>query len=626
MVGRGGGTLSQPSVLIVEDEAVIAKCTQMRLVQLGYQVAGTAVSGAQAIVLAEQVGPDLVLMDIGLQGAMDGIEAARQMRDRFRLPVVFLTAYSEKATLQRAMEVEPFGYILKPFEDHDLKIAIEMALYKHRAELKLQDSEELHRTVLETAMDGFWVADLQGRLLEVNEAYCRMSGYSMPELLAMRLSDLEGAETARATASHLRKVKELGKNRFESRHRRKDGSFLDVEISSQYRSGDPGCLLAFVRDITERKQAEEDIRKLKVALDEHAIVAITDARGKITYANDKFCAISKYSRKELLGQNHRIIKSDDHPPAFFRDLWQTIASGRVWKGEIKNRAKDGSSYWVNSTIVPFLGQDGKPAQYVAIRTDITERKQAEEEIRQLNTTLDQRVRERTAQLETAVQELDAFTYSVSHDLRAPLRAVDGFSRILVEDCAAQLGDEGLRLLSVIRSETQRMGRLIDDLLAFSRLGRQQIEHETIDMNVLAQDVFDELAGHEPDRQLQLDLHALPPALGTQAMIRQVWVNLIGNAIKFTAGREVGAIEIGTREGEDGERIYYVKDNGAGFDMRHVDKLFGVFQRLHSQKDFAGTGVGLALVHRIVQRHGGRVWAEAEVARGAIFYFTLPKPP
>ena len=181
------------------------------------------------------------------------------------------------------------------------------------------------------------------------------------------------------------------------------------------------------------------------------------------------------------------------------------------------------------------------------------------------------------------------------------------------------------MLGVIRSETQRMGRLIDDLLAFSRLGRQQIEPARIDMHALAKSVFDELTALEPERKLHLDLQPLPPASGAEAMIRQVWVNLISNAIKFTRGRAVGEIEIGTGDGGDDGTVYYVKDNGAGFDMRYAGKLFGVFQRLHAQQEFSGTGVGLALVQRIVQRHGGRVWAEAEVDRGATFSFTFANP-
>jgi len=279
-----------------------------------------------------------------------------------------------------------------------------------------------------------------------------------------------------------------------------------------------------------------------------------------------------------------------------------------------------------TTKVPLRGGDGRIIGLVGASFDITERQHAEDEIRQLNTSLDQRVRERTAQLETVIKELDAFSYSVSHDLRAPLRAVDGFARILAEDCAPQLGDDGLRMLGVIRGETQRMGQLIDDLLRFSRLGRQQIEPVPIDMQALAREVFDELAAFDADRRLRLDLHPLPSAFGTQTMIRQVWVNLIGNAIKFTQAREPGEIEIGIRDGDDGGTAYYVKDNGSGFDMRYVEKLFGVFQRLHTQQEFPGTGVGLALVKRIVQRHGGRVWAEGHVDQGAIFYFTLPHPP
>lgn len=529
-----------------------------------------------------------------------------------------------------------------------------------------------------------------------------------------------------------------------------------------------------MRIAIERKQAEEEIHALntgleqrvkkrtaelqaanaslgdfKAALDEHAIVAITDVAGTITYANDKFCEISKYSREELLGQNHRIIKSGYHPPEFFKEMWRTITSGHVWKGEIKNRGKDGMIYWVSSTIVPFFGPDGKPNQFISIRTDITkrrlaqeavllseerlrlaaevagiavwewdlasneikwdeqmfriyglppqpeglvyfsdwqaavlpadlaeqeaqlqqtvatcgrsqrefritrasdhavrviqaaemvvttadgkaarvvginlditERRQTEEEINKLNADL----QSRAAELEAANKELEAFSYSVSHDLRAPLRAVDGFSRMVIEDYATQLDADGQRMLGVIREETQRMGRLIDDLLAFSRLGRQQVQPMPINMQELAQEVYGELAGHEPERRLRLDLRPLPAASGSEALIRQVWVNLIANAIKFTKDRECGEIEIGARDGEDGQPVYYVKDNGAGFDMRYADKLFGVFQRLHNQQEFAGTGVGLALVQRIVQRHGGHVWAEAEVDHGATFYFTIP---
>jgi two-component system sensor kinase len=222
----------------------------------------------------------------------------------------------------------------------------------------------------------------------------------------------------------------------------------------------------------------------------------------------------------------------------------------------------------------------------------------------------------------ANKELEAFSYSVSHDLRAPLRAIDGFTRILDEDYTARLDDEGRRLLGIICGEARRMGQLIDDLLAFSRMSRQQVEPAQIDMTALAQAMFDEHAAQAPGRQLRFKMQPLPPALGDRALLRQVLANLISNAIKYTRSRAVAEIEIGGRT-EDGQSLYYVKDNGVGFDMRYAGKLFGVFQRLHTEAEFEGNGVGLALVQRVIHRHGGRVWAEGKLNEGSTFYFTLP---
>jgi PAS domain S-box-containing protein len=367
----------------------------------------------------------------------------------------------------------------------------------------------------------------------------------------------------------------------------------------------------------------KEINDLKAALDEHAIVAITDPQGKITYVNDKFCAISQYSRAELLGQDHRLINSGHHPKEFIRDLWTTIAGGKVWKGEIKNRAKDGSFYWVDTTIVPFLNDAGKPRQYVAIRADITERKLAAEKIRQLNAELEQRVTRRTAELKAANEELEAYSYSISHDLRAPLRAMNGFARILEEQANGQLAPTARHAIQRIADNAARMGQLIDGLLDFSSLNWRPVTKKPVQPAVIAREVLAELRPEAKDRRVKISIGKLPRCTADPTLLKQVFVNLLSNALKYSRDRDPAIIKIGCRQ-ENGGPVYFVRDNGAGFNMDYAGKLFRVFQRLHTADQFEGTGAGLAIVHRIIERHGGRIWAEAAVDRGATFYFTLGK--
>lgn len=302
---------------------------------------------------------------------------------------------------------------------------------------------------------------------------------------------------------------------------------------------------------------------------------------------------------------------------------QAVSSQGDWRFECRIIRADGPQRWILASGRHRAGPGGQPRLMAGIVQDITERKRAEQEVRTLNVELEQRVQLRTADLKAANEELEAFSYSVSHDLRAPLRAIDGYGRILVEDYSDHLNTEGRRVLGVVSSETHRMGRLIDDLLGFSRLGRQKLESSDFDMTALATSVFEEQAAQAPMRNLQLALSPLAPARGDWAMMRVVWTNLVANAIKFTAHTDPAVIEIASRE-EHGHTVYSVKDNGVGFDMTYAPKLFGVFQRLHTSNEFEGNGVGLALVHRIIQRHQGRVWAEGKVNDGATFSFALPR--
>jgi signal transduction histidine kinase len=289
--------------------------------------------------------------------------------------------------------------------------------------------------------------------------------------------------------------------------------------------------------------------------------------------------------------------------------------------EIVMVTTSGSRIYIEQTVFPISTESG--FRIGALNRDITDQKRAEAEIRELNAELESRVIERTAQLEAANKELEAFSYSISHDLRAPLRAINGFSRILADLLVLDGADDARRYLGVIRDNAQQMGRLIDDLLSFSRLSRQPLKKLPLSPNELIDQVLVTLSPEQQGRQIDLIVGGLPTCLGDSSLLKQVWMNLLSNALKFTRDCNPAHIEIGSEQ-QSGEIIFFVKDNGTGFDMRYVDKLFGVFQRLHRPEDFEGTGVGLAIVQRIIRRHGGRVWAEGELGKGASFYFSLPK--
>jgi len=374
---------------------------------------------------------------------------------------------------------------------------------------------------------------------------------------------------------------------------------------------------------SDLQKSLKEISDYKYALNESSIVAITDQRGIIKHVNDNFCKISEYSREELLGQDHRIINSSYHPKDFIRNIWVTIANGKIWRGELRNKTKSGSYYWVDTTIVPFLNDLGKPYQYVAIRSDITSRKLAEEEITNLNEQLEERVIQRTAELELLNKELESFSYSISHDLRAPLRAINGYAFRLGKRLEEQLNDEEKKDIQKIISNTKRMGQLIDDLLSFSRLGRKEIVRAKFSMSGLVNQILREMRQEKNFHQIEIQMNISHNAPSDVNMMRQVWLNFITNAIKYSSKNDKIKIKFHSEE-KDSEIIYYIKDNGIGFDMEYENKLFGVFQRLHSSNEFEGVGVGLAIIKKIITKHDGKVWAKGKVGEGATFYFSLPK--
>jgi len=514
------------------------------------------------------------------------------------------------------------------------------------------------------------------------------------------------------------------------------------------------------QDLTERKLIEDKLRKLSLAVEQNPIsIIITDTNGIIEYGNPRVSNITGYTPEELLGKKTNIFKSEDTPIEVFEALWDTILAGKEWHGELHNKKKNGELYWEAASISPIIDEEGKITHFLALKEDITQRKQTQEELRrakneleirvkvrtaelaksekrfrttldnlmegcmfigndftflyvndavtkQLNKTkeellghmmtqvfpekafmpvlkwfvigllqqqqnhfveeikfengnvkwfdfrvepvtegifvmssditerivaekkikkmneeLEQRVNERTLQLQIANKELEAFSYSVSHDLRAPLRSIDGWSMALLDDCAQQLDQQGLEYLDRVRSETQRMGFLIDDLLKLSKVSRVELKKVDVDLSKLANEIKQRLLKIPTDRLLEFIIHPAMLTFGDPRMLEIALTNLFENAYKFTGKQPIAHIEFGESL-INNKRTFWIKDNGIGFDMTYSKNLFGAFQRMHKKSDFPGTGVGLATVQRIIHRHNGAIWAESAIDIGTTFYFTL----
>ena len=396
--------------------------------------------------------------------------------------------------------------------------------------------------------------------------------------------------------------------------------------------------------------AHKTISDYKYALDVSSIVAITDQKGIINHVNDNFCKISKHNCEELIGQDHRIINSGFHEKEFIRDLWATIANGKIWKGELKNKAKDGTVYWVDTTIIPFLNRQGKPYQYIAIRADITLRKETEknllqslrekeklaaelviankelkhveDDIRKLNDELEQKVIERTAQLESVNKELEQFAYIASHDLQEPLRMVSSFLQLLENKLEGSLDETNKKYIHFAVDGAERMKNLIKDLLQYSGVGTNKEDFTATDLNEVMQYVTRVLNEKIQKGQALITVKPLPVIMANKTLINEVFLNLVSNALKYR-GEKKPEIEVGAMEEAD-KWTFYVKDNSIGINPQFFDKIFIIFQRLHTKAEYSGTGIGLAICKKIVETHGGKIWVESEPGKGSTFYFIIPK--
>ncbi|MFN7929613.1 MAG: PAS domain-containing protein [Blastocatellia bacterium] len=501
------------------------------------------------------------------------------------------------------------------------------------AQQGLRRSEERLRLATEAMQMGTWDRDLLSNRLFWSPSMERMMGFApgtFPGTYEAFAQLVHPEDRPRLMAAQQQARQNCGHYHAELRFILRDGQVRWGLVNGQIvcdAQGQPLRIVGVDIDITERKRAEEAQRQSELRYRELAeslpqLIWTCVADGLCDYLSPQWVAYTGVSASVQLGFGWlNQLHPDDR--ATVAQQWETAkAKGDVFDEEFRIRRADGVYHWFRTRAVPIYDERGRVLKWFGSNTDIEDIKQAQEKIERLNAELEKRVAHRTEELAAANRELEAFAYSVSHDLRAPLRAIDGFSRILVEDYATELTEEATEYLQLVRENTQRMGRLIDDLLNFSRLNRQTFNRQLLDPGDLVRAVLAELEHERRGRQVELSIEEMPLCSADATLLKQVYVNLLTNAFKFTQQCTIARIHIGARQTGAAVPIYFVQDNGVGFDMKYSHKLFQVFQRLHRAEDYEGTGVGLAIVQRIIQRHNGRIWAEGAPNAGATFYFTL----
>jgi PAS domain S-box-containing protein len=617
-------------VLLIEDSEDDAELVLRELRAGGYEPTWRRVDTIAGLRVALREQPwDVITCDYVLPRltALDALRCIRELP--VDLPVIIVSGRVDEEVAVTAMKAGAHDYVSKrrlarlvPAIERELA-DMEARVARRQAEEAARASRERYRELVETVNDVIFELDAEGRITFLSPAIESFSHYRAAELLGRQFTTLIHPDDLAAVLASLQRTLQNAREPAEFRVVDKTGELRWVRTFSRpiFADGRFAALRGVLTDITARKEAEAVYR----AVFEHSLQGLEVWQdGQLVLGNPALSELTGYGIDELkamppLESIGHLIHPDDRAAVGDATRRWLAGGGTGPRTEFRIVRKDGSVRRVMTGNNNFLYR-GRPATLVAW-VDITDRWRAETALRQLNSELEARVVERTAQLQGTAQELEAFSYSVSHDLRAPLRAIDGFTQAVIEDAGGQLPAVCSEHLRRVRRATQRMGELIDQLLVLSRVMRGELRRQRVDLSALARDVAAELTRNEPQRRVALAVAEGLVTSGDAALLRAVLANLLGNAWKFTRPRAQPCIELGCRN-VDRAPAYYVRDNGVGFDMEYATKLFRPFQRLHEPDEFDGSGIGLATVQRIVQRHGGKVWAEGAVGQGATFFFTL----
>lgn len=481
---------------------------------------------------------------------------------------------------------------------------------------RLEESEARTRAIVETAADGIITVSDKGIIDSVNEAGEAIFGYPANEVIGQDIRMLmprASGEEDDFPADYVAKNggQEAKSITREAPGRRKDGTVFPMDLAiSEVHQANRRMLTVIVRDVTERKRTEEALRLQSTALESAAnAIVITDREGMILWINDAFTRLTGYRREEAIGENTRILKSGVHDQSFFKNLWDTILSGKVWRDELVNRRKNGDHYSEEMTITPVCDERGAIRRFVAIKQDVTERKQAQEKLERL-----------LADLERSNEDLRQFAYVASHDLKEPLRMVASYTQLLQKRYSDRLDTDGKEFIQFAVDGATRMQRLIDDLLTYSRVGFRADPFEATDCRSVLDQAISNLRVAVAENDALITYDDLPTVTADAPQLMQLFQNLLGNAIKFRSEQAPRIHVSARRNGQDW--LFSFRDNGIGIDQQYGDRIMLIFQRLHSRDKYPGTGIGLAICKKIVERHGGRIWFEGEPGEGTTFFFTI----
>ena len=474
---------------------------------------------------------------------------------------------------------------------------------------RTQVEEALRRqaNLLEQTHDAILVWELPGTIIYWNHGAEQLYGFSKQEAIGRLSHDLLRTDHPMPAEQFEAMLERHGTWTGELTHMTRDGQRIIVESLHvlMREADDRRLVLETNRDITERKRAEEALREQASLLSlTHDAIFVRDMSDVITYWNRGAQEFYGWMAEDAIGKRTHDLLQTIFPAPLEEINAELLRTGR-WEGDLVHTKRDGTKLIVASRWALQQHESGNPVAVLETNNDITERKRAEEELRKVNEELEQRVIERTIGLEAANKELEAFAYSVSHDLRAPLRHIAGYAELLQKNASSILDEKSQRYMTMILESAKRMGELIDDLLAFSRVGRAEIQKTTVSLEQVVKEALSEVRQETDGRNIVWRIGALPDVYGDRSLLRLALINLISNAVKFTRTRPQAEIEIGSADGKKDEIVVFIRDNGVGFDMKYVNKLFGVFQRLHRAEEFEGTGIGLATVQRIIHRHGGQ---------------------